>query len=213
MGWARTEKQALVQTLRGADPDAPTLCAGWDTRRLLAHLVQREQDHRGAAADALSRPEPGQEKHLGRLADGAGTASGYRALVDRFAAGPSRFSPFVWAADQTNLLEYVIHHEDVRRGGAGPVVPRELPVDLRRRIFRQLPLMARLVFRRAPVGVRLAVPGGTETTVRGGTPAVTLTGDPVELALHVSGRRSAAQVEVTGPPAAVEQFRTWDAQR
>ena len=69
MGGARTEKQALTETLRSADPGSGTLCAGWDVRRLLAHLVQREQDHRGALADAVARPEPGREKHLGRLAD------------------------------------------------------------------------------------------------------------------------------------------------
>ena len=212
MGWAQTEKKALTETLRHSDPEGGTLCAGWDARRLLAHLVQREQDHRGALADAVARPAPGQEKHLGRLADGARSPEGYAALVDRFVAGPSRWSPMVWAADQVNLLEYVIHHEDVRRGGAAPAPPRALPEDQRRQVWKQLPFMARLKFRRSPVGVVLAVPGGTDAAVRSGTPAVTLTGEPVELALYTSGRRAAAQVQVSGPPDAVARFQTWVAQ-
>lgn len=209
MGWAQTEKKALADTLRGADPEAATLCRGWNTRRLLAHLVQREQEHRAALTDALRHAEPGQEKHLGRLADSARTPEGYAALVDRFEAGPSRWSPMVWAADQVNLLEYVIHHEDVRRGGPAPVAPRILPEDEQRRIWKRLPLVARLTFRRAPVGVTLALPGGPSATVKRGAPGVTLTGRPVELALWTSGRRAAAQVQVSGSPEAVRQLQGW----
>jgi len=212
MGWARTEKRALAETLRQTDPRAATLCAGWDVQRLLAHLVQREQDARGAVGDLLQRAEPGQEKNLGSLVEGAATPQGYAALVDRFLAGPPRWSPFSWAADQVSLLEYVVHHEDVRRGGPVPAAPRELPAHQRQQLWKQLPLMARLRFRKAPVGVVLALPDGTTAPVKVGTPAVTLTGDPVELALHVTGRRGAAVVQVSGPPAAVTEFQDWLAQ-
>ena len=209
MGWAQTEKKALAATLRRSDPLRATLCTGWDTRRLLAHLVQREQDHLGAALDALGRPAPGQERNLGKLVAGAATPDGYAALVDRFVAGPSRWSPFSWAAEQINLLEYVIHHEDVRRGGPAASPPRVLPAGQARAVWKQLPLMARLRYRTAPVGVVLAVPGGARATVKGGAPAVTLTGEPVELALHLSGRRTVAHVQVSGPPEAVAAFRAW----
>jgi uncharacterized protein (TIGR03085 family) len=209
MGWAQTEKMALVETLRRADPEADTLCAGWNTRRLLAHLVQREQDPRGGLGDALLRAEPGQEKYLGRLAAGAATPEGYAALVDRFVAGPPRWSPMSWASEQLNLLEYVIHHEDVRRGGATSPGPRVLPEQERQRIWQQLPLMTRLRYRSAPVGVVLAHLGGARAAVRSGAPAVTLTGEPVELALYTSGRRAAAHVQVSGPPEAVARFQAW----
>jgi uncharacterized protein (TIGR03085 family) len=209
MGWAQTEKKALVETLRRTDPEAPTLCAGWNTRRLLAHLVQREQDPRGTLGDALRRAEPGQEKHLGRLADGAVTPEGYAALVDRFVAGPPRWSPLSWASEQVNLLEYVIHHEDVRRGAATSPGPRVLPEHERQRLWQQLPLLARLRYRSAPVGVVLAQLSGARATVKKGADAVTLTGDPVELALYASGRRRAAHVQVAGPPEAVGRFQAW----
>jgi hypothetical protein len=38
---------------------------------------------------------------------------------------------------------------------------------------------------------------------------VTLTGEPVELALWVSGRREPARVTVTGSDDAVATFRSW----
>ena len=40
---AQRERAALVQTLRAVGPDAPTLCEGWTTRDLAAHLVVRER--------------------------------------------------------------------------------------------------------------------------------------------------------------------------
>ena len=212
MGWARTEKKALVDTFRRSEPDAPTLCEGWDAKRLLAHLVQREQDPVGGLGDVLGRAEPGHEKHLGKLAEPAATPEGWSGLIDRFVAGPPRWSPMSWASEQVNALEYVIHHEDVRRG-TGAAEPRTLPAAQADRIFRQLPLMARLRFRRSPVGVGLARPGGRSAVVRTGSPAVTATGEPVELALWVSGRRAAARVQLSGPPEAVEEFEGWLAQQ
>ncbi len=208
MGWARNEKKALVDTLRRSDPDAATLCEGWDTKRLLAHLVQREQDPVASIGDVVIKADPGHEKDLGRLTDSAATPEGYAQLIDRFVTGPPRWSPMSWGAEQINLVEYVIHHEDVRRGTGIPV-PRVLPADQADKIFKQLPLMARLKFRSSPVGVTLARPGGTTAIVRSGTTMVTLTGDPVELALWTSGRRAAAQVQVSGPPEAVAAFEAW----
>jgi len=212
MGWARTEKKALVETLRRTDPDAPTLCEGWDAKRLVAHLVQREQDLVGTLGDVVGRAEPGREKNLGRLAEPAATPEGWAGLVDRFVAGPPRWSPMSWASEQVNVLEYAIHHEDVRRG-AGAAVPRTLPAAHADALFRQVPLMARLKFRRSPVGVTLARPGGATAVVRTGSPTVTVIGEPLELALWVGGRRQAAQVQLSGPPEAVGQFEGWLSQQ
>jgi uncharacterized protein (TIGR03085 family) len=212
MGWARNEKLALVDTLRRTDPGAPTLCEGWDTKRLLAHLVQREQDLLSGVVDIIGRAEPGHEKRLGKLAEPAGTPEGYAGLLDRFVAGAPRWSPLSWASEQVNLLEYVIHHEDVRRG-AGQHVPRTLPGPQVEKVFRQVPLTARLKLRRAPVGVTLARPAGATIVVRTGSPMVRVTGEPVELALWVSGRRQAAQVQVSGPPDAITRLEGWLAEQ
>ena len=219
MPWVEKERTALVATLRASDPDGPTLCEGWNVRRLLAHLVQREHDLVGGVRDIVSRAEPGREKNLSTLTDGARTPEGYQALVGRFSEGPPRWSPMSWAGENINLLEYVIHHEDVRRAGSTPAAPRPLPDAESQSIWSKLLLVARLTFRASPVGVILAQPGGQSSVVKNGVvkngvvkkgePSVTLTGAPVELALYLNGRRTSAAVEVTGPPDAVLTFTSW----
>lgn len=208
MGYITEEKQALIATLRDADPDADTLCADWTTRRLLAHLVQREQSQLHQISDVIARQPPGEEPRLTRLVEGATTPTGYQDLVSRFEAGPPRWTPMSWAAEQLNLFEYVIHHEDIRRGGTVPAEPRSLPDGQEAALWKQLRRLSRFTYRRAPVGVVLATPAGLSQVAKKGD-GVTLTGDPVELALHGSGRRDAAHVEVTGPPEAVALFTDW----
>ena len=39
---AKRERSALAQTLRTLGPDVPTLCQGWNSFDLLAHLITRE---------------------------------------------------------------------------------------------------------------------------------------------------------------------------
>ncbi|MCC9204091.1 TIGR03085 family metal-binding protein [Arthrobacter sp. zg-Y769] len=208
MAWVETERAELVRTLREADPLAPTLCEGWDVRRLLAHLVLREHAPWKIAADAVRRPKPGQEKQLGAEADAAGTPDGYAALVDRFAAGPARFSPY--RLDAANLVEYVIHHEDIRRAGV-MAAPRVLPAGEQQALWKQLGLMARMGYRGSPVGVELALPGSGRRRVKKGSPSVLVSGDVVDLALHAMGRRAAANVSIEGGGDAVRVFRQWAA--
>jgi len=208
MSWVAEEQDALVQTLRSANPDASTLCDGWDVRRLVAHLVQREQDAVAALKDSVARKPPGQEPGLTKLAERARSPYGYARLIDRFAAGAPAWSPFSWAADKINFVEYVIHHEDVRRGGPDPLEPRTLPAAEQDAVWQQLGMFARLGLRKSPVGVRLATPDGKTRVVKAGD-GVTLTGEPVELALWVSGRRAPARVAVTGSPDAVDSFQSW----
>ncbi|MET0694252.1 MAG: TIGR03085 family metal-binding protein [Propionibacteriaceae bacterium] len=208
MPWVETERRALVETFRTTSPEAPTLCEGWDTRRLLAHLVQREHDLPATVGDVVTQGEPGNERFLNKLVDGARTPEGYEALIGRFAGGPPKWSPFSWAGENINLLEYIVHHEDVRRG-AGPVEPRSLPAEESRSLWTKLPLIGRVTFRKSPVGVVLARPTGGSHVIKKGEDAVTLTGDPVELALYLNGRREAARVEVSGAPEAVARFDSW----
>ena len=127
MAWMETERQAIVRTLHGTDPSAPTLCAGSTVARLLAHLIVREEhaaveDRR----DAIRRAPAGPGNSLNPLVAEAATEQGYRRLVDRVAAGGRGFSVMRFSGDAANLLEFVVHHEDVRRG-AGEPAPRQLP--------------------------------------------------------------------------------------
>ncbi|MEE6273269.1 TIGR03085 family metal-binding protein [Georgenia wangjunii] len=207
MSWSEAERLEVVETFREVGPDAPTLCEGWRSRHLLAHLVLREQRPWAMVVDGASRREPGQEPVLGATAESAATPEGYAALLERFAAGPGRLSPVGWMGDRANLVEYVVHHEDVRRAGDTPAEPRVLEAPVVREVWRHLTPMAKLAARRSPVGVVLVVPGGPRAVVRRRPDAVALTGDPVELALYLMGRTEVAEVEFDGLPDVVERFR------
>lgn len=208
MAWVQVERRSLASTFADADPDQPTLCEGWTVRHLLAHLVQREHEPLARLADQVARPDPGHEKRMSALVDSARSSEGYEALLARFAAGPSRLSPFAWADEAINFLEYVIHHEDVRRGGMA-LGRRTLPDDERAAIWSRMRPLATLGLRHAPVGVTLASPSGQRQQVRRGEDGVVLTGDPVELLLYASGRRTAADVELSGPPETLQRFEAW----
>ena len=212
-GWVAGARQALADTFASSDPDGPTLDEGWTVRHLLAHLVQREQDLVGATKDLVQRRPAGSERELGKLVDSARTPAGYSALVERFRAGPPRWSPFRWVAEQVNLLEYVVHHEDVRRGGLGDVTPRTLPDGALEALWSQLPYIGRLRFRSAPVGISLEWPGHQVQVVKRAEPGIVLRGQPVELALYLTGRRTAAEVGLFGDPDAVARFEDWVADR
>ncbi|MGC5617015.1 TIGR03085 family metal-binding protein [Georgenia sp. Z1491] len=207
------ERAAIARTLAAADPGAPTLCAGWRVVDLAAHLVLRERRPDLVLRDLLSGAEPGREPHLQRLVADALDPVGYRALAARVATGPPRWSPLRLAESTTNLVELVVHHEDVRRGprdadGASePAEPRDdLTPDLLRELWQRVRSTAGLMYRSSGTGVVLVVPGGPRATVRRGADAVAVVGDPVELALHANGRRRAAQVTLEGRPETIDRF-------
>lgn len=209
MTWMKFERAALVATARRVDPDAPTLCDGWTVRHLMAHLVQRERHPVRLLLDMLSSRAPGNERFMRRLVDEARSPAGYRALVDRFEQGGPWWQPLSWMGDRAHLLEYLVHHEDIRRGGDPPEGPRALPDGMAHAVMRRLAGSARWAFRRSPVGVALEMPGLPATVVRPGGDAITITGPAAELALHAYGRRSAADVEISGSPSARERYAAW----
>jgi uncharacterized protein (TIGR03085 family) len=211
MAWTTTERAALVATLRDTDPDTDSLCEGWTTRHLLAHLVEREHAPLRSAIDMITTKKPGQERFMSRLVEQAWSSAGYQALVTRFADGPPSWSLIGWMGDAANLVEYVVHHEDVRRAGPRPAEPRTLPADEVAAIWKRSGTLAKHAYRRSPVGVVLATPDGERRGARTGPETVTVTGDPVELVLHALGRDSVAHVEVTGPADAVDRFTVWAA--
>ncbi len=208
MTWVEGERHSFAADFRTADPSAPTLCAGWTTRHLCAHLVQRDHALLRNVWDQVTTKAPGEERFMGRLVDAAGTADGYAALVDRFAAGPSRRSLMGRFDEALNLLEYVVHHEDLRRG-TGPVPPRVLPAAELDEIWRRARPVLKRAYRKAPVGVELAPDGGAVTPVRSGPSTITVAGSPIELLLHAFGRRSAADVRIDGSSDAVDSFTRW----
>ena len=211
MTLARDERLALCELLDQTGPQAPTLCEGWATRDLAAHLVLRE--HRpDAGAGVMGGPLAGYTRRVQRSLS---ARTPYPRLVETIRNGPPRLSFFaIPGMDQrANVVEYFVHHEDVRRGAPG-WEQRTVSADLTEVLWQRLS-MARFLLRKAPVGIELvrddrpaADPGPQRVriTAKASTPVVTVTGSPAELTLWVLGRTVAAQVRLDGNETAIERL-------
>jgi uncharacterized protein (TIGR03085 family) len=200
---ADTERSALCDLLDELGPDAPTLCEGWTTRDLATHLYVRDRDPKAWAGISVGRLQGLAEKAMDEQA-----GRPYGEIVAAVRAGAPRWSPMglPGAKDLVNLLEFVIHHEDVRRAQQG-WGPRAVPSTLADPVWRAIKLGARAALRKAPDGVLLRR-AGTDSSVQAkkGALTVTVVGDPVELALFTSGRQRAARVDLSGDDAAVARL-------
>ncbi|WP_426566921.1 TIGR03085 family metal-binding protein [Angustibacter sp. McL0619] len=200
---ARAERAALCETLLLTGPSAPTLCEGWDTSDLAAHLVLRE-----------SRPDAQVGIYLPPLSGHATSvqqqlaALPWEQLVERLRGGPPVWNPMRWGVldELTNTAEFFVHHEDVRRAQPG-WEPRDLHPDLEAALWRNCAMTGRLGMRRADVGVELVATGLGRTTVKRGHPSVRVEGPAAELLLFCFGRRDVAQVSLDGPNEAVDALR------
>jgi uncharacterized protein (TIGR03085 family) len=206
--YAQEERAALAALLEETGPDGPTLCEGWQTKDLAAHLVLRER-RPDAAAGVMGGPLAGytarvQRQYLGRYS--------YPELVGLFRSGPPALSLFAipGADEAANAVEYFVHHEDVRRAGE-EWTERPLDDGLSEMLWKRLK-GARLLLRSAPTGVVLAREGNGKLDLivaKNAAPSVTVTGSPAELTLWSMGRTRAAHVTLDGPEDAVAKLTAW----
>jgi uncharacterized protein (TIGR03085 family) len=148
---AQDERRAICDLLADLGPDKPTLCAGWQTADLAAHLVLRER-RPDAGAGVMGGPLAGYTR---RVQAGLVARNSFPDLIRLIRSGPPRISLFglPGADDRLNLVEYFVHHEDVLRAQPG-WQPRQISADLTDVLWDRLSL-ARLMLRKAPVGVEL----------------------------------------------------------
>lgn len=201
---AALERRRFAEELSTAGPDSATLCEGWTTRDLAAHIVLR--DGRPDAAMGLVVP----------------AASGYTAKVQTKIAGEDwddlveqvRSGPPLWSPTRVgkverlvNTVEFFVHLEDVRR--ARPDwASRELDADLVDDLASALSRIAKLYARKAPAGITLTPDDGrTPIVANDSDPMVTVTGPVGELVLFINGRQDHAIVELDGPDEAVDALR------
>jgi uncharacterized protein (TIGR03085 family) len=180
------ERRELCDLVSELGPDAPTLCEGWTTLDLTAHLVLREHFKRWGD-ERLA-----QEKSLGLAV-----------LLERLRGGAPAFPWRVpYLRTLMNGTEYFIHHEDVRR--ANGLGPRTNRADLEAMASRMVGLSGRMLARKLrPRGLELVCPDGKLRLYgrRGGGAVVT--GEATEVLLYLSGRREAANVSLAGDEAAI----------
>jgi uncharacterized protein (TIGR03085 family) len=192
-------RSSLADLLEEVGPDAPTLCAGWATRDLAAHLVLRERRPDAALGIAV-RAFAG---HMSSVQNSL-AAEPWPRLVDKVR---NRSVLLISPVDSLfNTTEYFVHLEDVRRAELEWKPAPEDP-ELEESLWRQLRQRGRAFFRRSPVGVILELPDGQTHVAAEGEPVVTLVGPASELTLYAYGRGEQALVEIQGPADAIDAFR------
>jgi uncharacterized protein (TIGR03085 family) len=200
--FAKRERLLLADLLEAEGPEAPTLCEGWLTRDLAAHVVVRERRPDAASGILIKQLATRLERVMAEFA-----AKPYEELIQLIRTGPPRFSPFSLKQvdEMSNTIEFYVHTEDVRR--ARPDwAPRELDPVFQDALWSRLERTSRLMGRGVPTGLVLRRPDGQTAVARRGTPVVTATGEPSELLLFLYGRQSAANVELEGEKDAIARL-------
>ncbi|MEP6695672.1 MAG: TIGR03085 family metal-binding protein [Pseudonocardiales bacterium] len=194
--YSRTERLALCDLFDSLGPEAPTLCGDWRTRDLLTHLFVRER--RPLALPGIFLPQLAEL--TARSSAAAGQRHSFEEMVEILRSGAPKWSMFGVLDSQLNMMEYFVHHEDVRRAQpaweARVLEPAEEDVLWGRVASRLIPLSTS-----APTGVLLQrADTGEVHRARPGASTVTVVGLPGELLLFGFGRQQVAQVELQGAP-------------
>lgn len=197
---AESERAALCELLDALGPEAPTLCEGWTTYDLAAHLVTRER-----------RPDAGiglviESLHgrTERLEKQRRETTPYDALVTTLRNGPPLPMGLPVFGELTNTHEYFVHHEDVRRPNGQ--APRPPDPERDAALWQLLRVGgARGLRRQSGVPVALERPDG-ERIGRISADGVVVRG-PVDELFLLSFRPTAAQVTVEGDAVGVRRFR------
>ena len=204
---AQRERSALVETMRAVGPDAPTLCEGWTTRDLAAHLVVREG--RPDAAAGVVVPAFADRLEQIRLRE---AERPWEELLSAIAAGAPWYSPLRYADRVANTAEYLVHHEDVRRGGPG-WTRRGFDLEDLERVWTLATTVARTFLRKVDARVDLRTPsdiGSTKiapvSTGAALAPLVSVSADPVELLLWAFGRDE-VEVDISGAQRGIDALR------
>ena len=204
MNPAQSERHALCNLLLEVGPDAPTLCEGWTTRDLAAHIIVRES-RPDAAGGILIKPLAAYgEKVRQRV-----TQREWKSLVEAIRNGPPRLSPMrlSFLDRLTNTVEFFVHLEDVLRAQPN-WAPRPLLDGLESQLRTSITQGAKLMARKSPCGLILQIAHSSSIVAKKGEPAVTVTGEVGELIMFVYGRQNHARVEITGPSDLIQAVRS-----
>lgn len=194
---AASERAALLALMSTLGPSAETLCEGWMTHEMAAHLVARERRPQALPGIVFARLHPVTEFYEHRQATRT-----YDELLGDLQSGPPLWSAARWS-DAGELAEWYVHHEDVRRP-ADPS-PRVVSPELDAALWTRLAVFGRVnTLRARGLGISITTPDGRARRVRRGPQEVTVHGTPAELTMWLFGRRGAADVRVEGDAGSVQ---------
>ena len=198
--WAAHERAALVDALTELGPDAPTLCEGWLTKDMAAHVYVRER-RPDAALGVL--PLGPLSAYTERVMKSVLEAQGYDGLLSKLRQ-PAPIVRALHIDEAINTVEFFVHTEDVRRPNKMPL--RDMPEEFERKVWRRVSQQGRMSFRRVGARVRL-VPTVGEPAEFGKGPLVEVHGNASELLLLAFNRKSDAKVEYTGDAEGIDAIQ------
>ena len=194
---AQQERTTLCDLLVARGPDAPTLCEGWLTADLAAHLVVRER--RPDSGPGLVWPP--LAGYTDKVRQAVRDRTPWEELVETVRRGPPvLLRPF---DGSMNTVEFFIHVEDVRRAQAG-WEPRLISRELADALWARLGSGG--MAKKVPATIVITAPGRVDKK-RGTGPRLTLAGDPGELTMFGAGRQGAARVDISGEASLTAQLR------
>jgi uncharacterized protein (TIGR03085 family) len=194
---AQQERKTLCDLFVERGSDAPTLCEGWLTADLAAHLVVRER--RPDSGPGLVWPA--LAGYTDKVRRAVRDRTPWDKLVETVRRGPPLLlRPF---DAQMNTVEFFIHVEDVRRAQPG-WEPRPISPELADALWTRVGPGG--MAKKVPATIVITSPGRADKQ-RGTGPRLTLAGDPGELTMFGAGRQGAARIEITGDAALVAQLR------
>lgn len=216
MTLARTERAALADLFGELGPDQPTLCDGWDTGELMAHLLIRER-RMDAVLGVFIKPLAGWTAKV----SAEYKKRPWSEQIDLLRSGPPGYSPFGWGSldAKANGMEMFIHHEDARRGQPDwqprvldPMSRAELVPMLTSSLVigglkkKGIPVTARLTDEPAGPDRPIVLVPSAEPNTMAEQPGVVARGGVGEILLWLSGR-SEVRIEFEGEPEEVAAVR------
>jgi uncharacterized protein (TIGR03085 family) len=194
---AQQERNTLCDLFVERGSEAPTLCEGWSTADLAAHLVVRER-RPDSGPGLVWPPLAGYTDKVRRTVR---DRTPWEKLVEEVRQGPPvLLRPF---DGPMNTVEFFIHVEDVRRAQEG-WEPRPISPELADALWARVGPGG--MAKKVPATIVITSPGRADK--EGGTgPRLTLAGHPGELTMFGAGRQGAANVEITGDAELAAQLR------
>ena len=198
MSFSSSERAKMVALFHELGPDAPTLCEGWTTRDLAAHLWVRE--NRLDASVGLF--VPALKSHLDKVTEEA-LERDYDEVVDDWGRGASKFNPFRYVDKVLNAAEHFVHHEDIRRAN-GRAEAREFSAAAQKELHRPLKMLGPSFLSKSKLPVVLEAEGFPPIVTADkhgvadkGDAVVRVRGSVPEVLLWAFGR-DAAHVQIEG---------------
>jgi uncharacterized protein (TIGR03085 family) len=209
MQFVEPSREVLAETLLAAGPGAATLCEGWRTQELAAHLYLREHSPKVGLGLVIKPWNKVSEKATARLAAESSTPEAFAQLVKKFRAGPPRLCPLsLRAVDHSaNRIDFFVHTEDIRRA-TDRWAPRALDADYSDALWAELVKRAAILYRSVDLGIVLVNPAGLRHVAKRAPVSVAILGEPGELLMHANGRTGQALVTFEGQPDAVALLQT-----